>query len=505
MLRRLTILLLLLLPLFGSLEVAAESLYVVTANSLNVRSGPGTQYSVQRKLHRGDTVVVLSKKGQWATVQIANKQYYVNAKYLRYAGEAPAKKAGNRSVAETFWDKCYYFTKIILWILAAIALIAYFVNESVAGIALLLQLICGIGALIGWLFFDNGKAGAVITMGIELILFLFTVSGSVRDKLSFSFPQAASFSHFVWATLAFPFFVLNMLQFWLSKPWRPLMKENILPDKVKPAVRTILRVLQFPFYIAVTPLRLLNAVYYNMLIYNLYAWSNYIVEVFVPSDFTEGSFDAADWIKYLPKRIGKYLLWHGSLTIIESVVWTVIDTIVPAVTLYHGTAVAFADNMLCDPNRSPVRQHTKGWKTGVWNVGTGNYAGDGIYFGIFRRTLNNYEKGAAIATRVTMGKTIDMVLLPDYVYNTAGQKGAKAVSNWGLNNGYVSGEWWRRDGAWWEICLFDRQNRYNESWRIRPIYAIYADSGIMQRIPGGPAHWLFRKQVVCDIWDTLMD
>lgn len=30
-------------------------------------------------------------------------------------------------------------------------------------------------------------------------------------------------------------------------------------------------------------------------------------------------------------------------------------------------------------------------------------------------------------------------------------------------------------------------------------------TGIMQRIAGGPAHWLFRKQVVCDIWDTLMD
>ena len=74
MLRRLTILLLLLLPLFGHIEVAAESLYVVTANSLNVRSGPGTQYSVQRKLHRGDTVVVLSKKGQWATVQIPYKE-----------------------------------------------------------------------------------------------------------------------------------------------------------------------------------------------------------------------------------------------------------------------------------------------------------------------------------------------------------------------------------------------------------------------------------------------
>ena len=27
--------------------------------------------------------------------------------------------------------------------------------------------------------------------------------------------------------------------------------------------------------------------------------------------------------------------------------------------------------------------------------------------------------------------------------------------------------------------------------------------GIMQRSPGGPAHWLFRKQVIKDIQDTL--
>ena len=68
---------------------------------------------------------------------------------------------------------------------------------------------------------------------------------------------------------------------------------------------------------------------------------------------------------------------------------------------------------------------------------------------------------------------------------------------------YLTGEWWRADGQWWEICLYDRQNRYNESWRIRPIYAIYAHSGIVQRIKGSLAHWLFRRQVIEDISDTI--
>lgn len=91
----------------------------------------------------------------------------------------------------------------------------------------------------------------------------------------------------------------------------------------------------------------------------------------------------------------------------------------------------------------------------------------------------------------------------DYVYNDAGKPGASAVSNWGLRNGYISGEWWRVRCNWWEICLYDRKNRYNDSWRIRPIYVINYNSGIMQRVPGGSAHWLFRKMVLHDIWYTL--
>lgn len=108
-----------------------------------------------------------------------------------------------------------------------------------------------------------------------------------------------------------------------------------------------------------------------------------------------------------------------------------------------------------------------------------------------------------VLDKVSRNALVKLQMDPNYVYASVGHPGAKAVSNWGLNHGYVTGEWWRADGPWWEICLYDRPNRYNESWRIRPIYAIYSYSGIMQRIKGGPAHWLFRKQVIADISDTL--
>lgn len=501
MARRIAILLLLLLSALGG-TIAGQSRYVVTTGTLNVRSGPSTYYSVLYTLHKGDTVVVLDQNGQWATIRGAGGRYYVNNRYLRYVG--PIKKQSSHvSTQVSVWDRLYRITKVILEILGIVAFIGFFVSNDISGVALWMLIICGIGALIGWIFFDNGTAGAVVTMGGELIFGGYIIYQTASHSYHGWWTKSSDFFYLIWFVFSLPFFVLNLLQFWLSKPWRPFMKRNEIPDSAKPGMRTFLYILQIPFYIALTPLRFINAVYYNIVLYNLYAWSNYIVEVFAPSDDTEGADDIIDWFIYLPRRIGKYWLWHGLITSVESVIWTIIDTIFPAVTLYHGTAKQYADNMLCDPHRNHKRERMKGWKTGIWDVGDGNYAGDGIYFGISRRTLRNYQKGVAIAARVTMGKTIDTVLMPDYVYAAAGHSGAKAVSNWGLNNGYVSGEWWREDGAWWEICLYDRQNRYNESWRIRPIYAIYTHNGIMQRIPGGPAHWLFRKQVINDMSDTI--
>lgn len=48
--------------------------------------------------------------------------------------------------------------------------------------------------------------------------------------------------------------------------------------------------------------------------------------------------------------------------------------------------------------------------------------------------------------------------------------------------------------------MYDWQNRYNYSWRIRPLYVLNLNDKYMQRIPGGMCHWLFRKMVVDDIF-----
>ena len=73
--RRLIILLLLFLSAWGN-TIAGQTQYEVTANTLNVRSGPSTYYSVVYKLHKGDVVVVLEQKGQWATIRGTGGTYY---------------------------------------------------------------------------------------------------------------------------------------------------------------------------------------------------------------------------------------------------------------------------------------------------------------------------------------------------------------------------------------------------------------------------------------------
>ena len=197
----------------------------------------------------------------------------------------------------------------------------------------------------------------------------------------------------------------------------------------------------------------------------------------------------------MPWRVIKYPIFHGSLTLIESGIWTVIDTFVPALTLYHGTDYDASSYITCSPDRNYI----SGWSAGVWNVGGGNFAGNGIYFAPARSTAQHYSSGSLIVARVSLGRVLDLGMAPWHIYSQCGHSNAIGATEWGLKNGYVTGEWWRGDGGWWEYCMYDWQNRYNYSFRIRPIYVLDLCDESIQRIPGGMAHWLFRTMVIKDI------
>ena len=97
-----------------------------------------------------------------------------------------------------------------------------------------------------------------------------------------------------------------------------------------------------------------------------------------------------------------------------------------------------------------------------------------------------------------MGRILNYALAPTYVEANVGGSGQHSVLNrYADQNGYTTAEWW--NGSYWEYCMFDWQNRYNNPWRIRPIYVLNRQTGLAQHIDGGFRHWLFSKAVIDDI------
>ena len=297
--------------------------------------------------------------------------------------------------------------------------------------------------------------------------------------------------------ISLPFYILNALQRHLSKPWRFFFRQNSGNDSRNKLYRTLFEYAKIPLYIVLTPLRFVNAVYYNIIVHSLVEYYNYLCEVIVPSSDKDGAGNLSQWLLWLPIRIVKYPLYHGILTLIESVVWTVVDTFIPALTLYHGTSKLASSQIM---GNSILDDKLKE-NAGVWMVGKGNFAGSGIYFVPDRAVANNYSNGSVIVARVSLGRVLDLGLAPESIFKLCGPfNDTKDITAWGLNNGYVAGEYCH-EGEYWEYCLYDFQNRYNHSWRIRPLYVFDIENKTIMRIPKGMTHWLFRSVVIQDIME----
>jgi hypothetical protein len=62
-------------------STTSTSTLTITGNTVNVRSGPGTSYSVVASVSKGDKVTLLGTEGDWYKVQVGNVTGYV-ASYL---------------------------------------------------------------------------------------------------------------------------------------------------------------------------------------------------------------------------------------------------------------------------------------------------------------------------------------------------------------------------------------------------------------------------------------
>lgn len=424
----------------------------ITTTTLNVRSGPGTSYrQIGQFRNNAEVYVMAPSNNGWVQIRYASGKGFVSSRYLRFKSISQQNQHTSQSVVNdsgrwNFWS--------IAWNIFLFLIGGYF--------------------LCVFLFI----AYRVITVAFGLGIMLTDLAIRI---------------------ICFPFFFLNGCQRYLAKPWFVFLRRNHFSDSVNKVLRVVFSVLKIPFYILLLPVRLVNAIFFNLILHVGFEMFNYLMEVFFPTDWDEGYYSTKEWILYLPIRILKYPVYHGSLTVIESIIWTVADCIFPALTLYHGTDPEAAENIVAHPDRG-------GWhgtNSGLWIVGGGNYAGNGIYFAPARSTAEHYSCGSLIVCRVTLGRTLDLGIAPRRVYEACGYPDALEVTRWGLNHDYVTGEWWRGDARWWEYCMYDWQNRYNFSWRIRPLYVMNLSNRVIQRIPGGMSHWLFRRVVCKDIFTTL--
>lgn len=502
-------LILLLLLSFTTIAIKAESYpahYLVTT-TLNVRSGPGTGYSKIGKLYKGDKIVVKSvttnRSREWGVIDYYGLTGYVATQYLSYVSTMQEKQDPpqiRNNDSESIWSyvegplhKILIFIKYGLIIICILLLLAY--KEEIIQAITFVAVFVGIGAFLSWILFDNGSQGAIIGFILGVFIGLRVFLQSIGRNFGFIFLV-------IYSLITIPSWISNRLQFILTNPWKYLFKYISVGNSTRSVLRPFLNFVQILIYIAITPLRLLNAIYYNIFIYGITEIYDLVCEVILPANYSEGKGNFWKWILWFPIRLVKYPVFHGTLVLIEGMIWTIIDIFIPTITMYHGTNLEAANTILGSSSRNSNLWYN--WLSGTFKASdsANGWGGLGVYFAPSRRVASSYSNRANgvvfIACRVSLGRIINYALAPNYVEFNTGKYGCHSVLNsYASANGYDTAEWW--NGSYWEYCMFDWQNKYNNPWRIRPIYVFNIETGLAQHIDGGFRHWLFSKMVMNDI------
>lgn len=241
-----------------------------------------------------------------------------------------------------------------------------------------------------------------------------------------------------------------------------------------------LQIIQLCLYIISTPLRFINALYYDFFVHCYSQFLDSWAEIIHPKKSMKeysGILYFIVSIIQLPYRLLYYGIIRGVLITFEGIFFVLFDTFYPTLTMYHGTS------------------KDAGFKItvpGDFKVGNGNYAGSGIYFGSTIDTALHYSEAFVIITRVSLGRTINLNLSPSRIRNYVKNNG-NIITRWGLKSNYTTAEWWRNDG-WWEYCLLQEDGIYRNPWRIRPLYILDLYSQSRKRVYGGMNYWLYREE-----------
>lgn len=277
------------------------------------------------------------------------------------------------------------------------------------------------------------------------------------------------------------FFLLNRIQWILYNPLRIFWKNPNSSFSNKSFnflfYTGIIPIYWITIHILSTPLRLINAIYFNILL----GWSiniyDSLAEVINPKlgkiRYRTGLNYLFFWILGFPIRLIKMLI-KNIFVFIEPIIMTGVDIVFPTYTMYHGTEHGYAS--------ADITQN------GRWLVGDGNYVGTGIYFGMSKRVADNYSDyhNTTILVRVTLMFTRPIATTSYDIRRHIGLGyGGDEISH-RLSKFWSSVEHWRVDGEWFEYCIIQpvaRKGSLVKTWRARPIALIQGNKLI--RIWGG--------------------
>ncbi|MCB1736030.1 MAG: hypothetical protein H6981_14740 [Gammaproteobacteria bacterium] len=292
------------------------------------------------------------------------------------------------------------------------------------------------------------------------------------------------------------FWQLNRLQWFITNPFRGFWKRS---TSNKPrgfflaASVTGFTLLWFlTAYLINFPLRVIGAIYYDVILFSAVSFSDNIQEFLHPQRGKLGHQKGGKYfwlyLVTLPWRFGKLLIRAG-LYVTDSLLMFAVSIVFPTLTMLHGTRFREAG--------------TKITQSGDWLVGSGNYAGTGIYFGMDRRTAEYYapkgENSSLILARVTLTFTKTIATLKEADRNLVGLGESGETLAKRVKGFYASVEHWR-DLGWWEYCLLKpgRRGQYISSWRIRPVALINNDKIV--RTYGGFAHYTLSTGLVAGLF-----
>jgi len=277
------------------------------------------------------------------------------------------------------------------------------------------------------------------------------------------------------------FFLLNRIQWILYNPLRIFWKNSNSGFSNKTFnllfYTGIIPIYWITIHIISTPLRLINAIYFNILL----SWSiniyDSLAEVINPKlgkiRHIKGFKYLFLWIIGFPIRLFNMII-HNMFLFIEPIIMTGVDIIFPTYTMYHGTTHGSISADITQKGR--------------WLVGDGNYAGTGIYFGMVQKVAEHYSDNSKtiILVRVILMFNRNIATTPNKIRSNIGLGyGGDEISRQ-LPNFWSSIEHWRKDMGWFEYCIIQpisKKGSFVTTWRARPI-ALIQDNKLL-RIWGG--------------------